>query len=193
MARRRLKRITRYTTVGLGLLMGWAYYMMLQQLHLLRSPSSTSEGFLPALVIILAFTAGSALVMWLGEQITEFGIGNGISMILFANIISRIPAWHQHSGDQLVWWQHRHALLVCCIWSALALIVFIVFINDAERRIPIQYAKRVVGRKVYGGQNTNLPIKVNMSGVMPIIFAQSICIPARYHLRLYRQDQRLVV
>ena len=107
--------------------------------------------------------------MWLGEQITEFGIGNGISMILFANIISGIPGM-VGTLTTMVWWQ----IIVVLIGMA-ALILFIIFMDNAERRIPIQYAKRVVGRKVYGGQNTNLPIKVSMSGVMPIIFAQSIC------------------
>ena len=121
------------------------------------------------MVIVLAFTAGSAFVMWLGEQITEFGIGNGISMILFANIISGIPSM-VGTLFTMVWWQ-----IIIVLIGIAALILFIVFINDAERRIPIQYAKRVVGRKIYGGQNTNLPIKVSMSGVMPIIFAQSIC------------------
>ena len=160
-----IEKITRYSTVGLGLLMGWAYFMMIK-----NSGYSiiTETGFLPGLVIVLTFTAGASLVMWLGEQITEFGIGNGISMILFANIISSLP-------DTLTvmftmkWWA---AILVTVIMAALVL--FIIFIHDAERRIPVQYAKRVVGRKVYGGQNSNLPIKVAMSGVMPVIFAQSI-------------------
>ena len=165
--KKKIERITRYTTVGLGLLMGWAYYMMLRN-YSSQISIITSEGLLPALVIILAFTAGSALVMWLGEQITEFGIGNGISMILFANIISSIPGMVGTLAT-LVWWQ-----IIIVLVGIVALVLFIVFINDAERRIPIQYAKRVVGRKVYGGQNTNLPIKVAMSGVMPIIFAQSI-------------------
>ena len=167
--KKKIAKITRYTTVGLGLLMGWAYYMML-----VNSGSGIimQPGFLTGLVIVLAFTAGSAMVMWLGEQITEFGIGNGISMILFANIISGIPrtVTMLFSLFLAAWWQ---ALII--IVGMVALIVFIIFINDAERRIPIQYAKRVVGRKVYGGQNTNLPIKVSMSGVMPVIFAQSIC------------------
>ena len=167
--KKKIARITRYTTVGLGLLMGWGYYTMLSNYSAQGFSIITAEGFLPALVIILAFTAGSGLVMWLGEQITEFGIGNGISMILFANIISGIPSM-VGTLFTLVWWQ---AIIV--VIGMAALILFIVFINDAERRIPIQYAKRVVGRKVYGGQNTNLPIKVAMSGVMPIIFAQSIC------------------
>ncbi len=167
--KKKIARITRYTTVGLGLLMGWAYYMMLTNYSASGLSIITAEGFLPALVIILAFTAGSALVMWLGEQITEFGIGNGISMILFANIISGLP---RTIGALLTmaWWQ-----IIIVLVGMAALILFIIFINDAERRIPIQYAKRVVGRKIYGGQNTNLPIKVSMSGVMPVIFAQSIC------------------
>ena len=166
---KKIARITRYTTVGLGLLMGWAYYQMLVNYASSGFSIITQQGFLPGLVIVLTFTAGSAFVMWLGEQITEFGIGNGISMILFANIISGIPAMIANLVT-MVWWQ----IIIVLIGMA-ALVLFIIFINDAERRIPIQYAKRVVGRKIYGGQNTNLPIKVSMSGVMPIIFAQSIC------------------
>ena len=168
--KKKITMITRYTTVGLGLIMGWAYYVMLCNYETLYGLSIvTEQGFLPGLAIVLAFTAGSALVMWLGEQITEFGIGNGISMILFANIISGIPAM-VNTLFSLVWWQ-----IIIVLVGMAALILFIIFINDAERRIPIQYAKRVVGRKIYGGQNTNLPIKVAMSGVMPVIFAQSIC------------------
>ena len=167
--KKKIARITRYTTVGLGLLMGWAYYKMLTNYEASYGMTIVESGFLPGLVIVLAFTAGSAMVMWLGEQITEFGIGNGISMILFANIISGIPAM---VGNliKMTWW----SVIIVLVGMA-ALVLFIIFINDAERRIPIQYAKRVVGRKVYGGQNTNLPIKVSMSGVMPVIFAQSIC------------------
>ena len=167
--KKKITRITRYTTVGLGLLMGWAYYSMLCNYESANFSIITDKGFLPGLVIVLAFAAGSSVVMWLGEQITEFGIGNGISMILFANIISGIPRM-VGTMFTMVWWQ----IIVVLIGMA-ALILFIIFINDAERRIPIQYAKRVVGRKIYGGQNTNLPIKVAMSGVMPVIFAQSIC------------------
>ena len=131
--KKKIGRITRYTTVGLGLLLGWAYYMMLNNYASAGLSIITKEGIMPALVIILAFAAGSAVVMWLGEQITEYGIGNGISMILFANIISAIP----HGISSLVslgWWQ---AILV--LVAIVALVVFIVFINDAERRIPIQY------------------------------------------------------
>ena len=167
--KKKITQITRYTTIGLGLLMGTAYYFMLKNYSASGFSIITAEGFLPALVIVLAFAAGSTIVMWLGEQITEFGIGNGISMILFANIISGIDDM-VGTLFSMIWWQ---ALIV--VVGMAALILFIIFINDAERRIPIQYAKRVVGRKIYGGQNTNLPIKVAMSGVMPVIFAQSIC------------------
>ena len=161
--KKKIQRITRDTTVGLGLLMGWAYYTMISNYGLLDN-----TGVLSAIVIILTFTAGSSAVMWMGEQINEFGIGNGISIILFANIISSIP----NSVGVLFtmpWWG-----IILAVLGVAALVLFIVFVHDAERRIPVQYAKRVVGRRVYGGQNTNLPIKVAMSGVLPVIFAQSI-------------------
>ena len=167
--KKKIAKISRYTTVGLGLVMGWAYYTMLTNYEKSYGFSIVEDGFLPGMVIVLAFTAGSAMVMWMGEQITESGIGNGISMILFANIVSGLPRMVTNLF-QMVWWQ-----IIIVVIGMAALVLFIIFINDAERRIPIQYAKRVVGRKIYGGQNTNLPIKVSMSGVMPIIFAQSIC------------------
>ena len=132
----------------------------------------TETGFFQAVVIVLAFTAGATLVMWLGEQITAYGIGNGISMILFANIIARIPGSIIKPLIEMAKTQWYFTILLAV--SVLAVIVFIIFVTQAERRIPVQYAKRVVGRKVYGGQSSHLPIKVNMSGVMPIIFAQSI-------------------
>ena len=161
--KKKIQKITRFTTVGLGLLMGWAYYVMISNYGIL-----TNDSVWAAIVVIVTFAAGSCAVMWMGEQINEFGIGNGISMILFANIISSIP----HSISNLFampWWG-----IILAVLGIAALVLFIVFVHDAERRIPIQYAKRVVGRKVYGGQNTNLPIKVAMSGVLPVIFAQSI-------------------
>ena len=179
--REKINRITRYTTVGLGVILGMSYYFMLRN----SDPSmlTTTKIWPYMFVIILAFTAGSAFVMWLGEQITEFGIGNGISMILFANIISRIPSGVSTIFTNVVadpahtWYKYLLMLL-----GMLALIILIVFIDNSERRLPVQYAKRVVGRKVYGGQNTYLPIKVNMSGVLPIIFAQSIAsMPATIH------------
>ena len=133
-----------------------------------------------AIVIILCFTAGTALIMWLGEQINDKGIGNGISIILFAGIVSRIPALITQlfggSGTGSYWSRggvyYLLSPFVCVIH--ILMVAFIVWMDNAERRIPVQYAKRVVGRKMYGGQNTHIPIKVNMSGVMPIIFAGSI-------------------
>ena len=163
--KKKIERITRYSTVALGVLLGFAYYMMCKSYGFMTTDANS---FLPAVVIIAAFAAGASFVMWLGEQITEFGIGNGISMILFANIISGLPTGLTQLWD-IGWWS------IAIVIGMALLVIFIVFINDAERRIPIQYAKRVVGRKIYGGQNTNLPIKVAMSGVMPVIFAQSIC------------------
>ena len=174
--RKKIASITRYATVAIGLIQGFAYYMLIKNNNMLNADA---QGIWSAIVIILTFTSGSALVMWLGEQITEFGIGNGISMILFASIISRLPTSlittvRNITAGNLQWW-----LALLMLIGAVAMIVLIVFVNDAERRIPVQYAKRVVGRKMYGGQSTHLPMKVNMSGVMPIIFAQSIAsVPA---------------
>ena len=174
--KKKIEKITRYTTIGLGLLMGIAYYIMLNSYnteYAAQGMALMSEtGFFQAVVIVLSFTAGASLVMWLGEQITAFGIGNGISMILFANIIARIPGTIIMPLIDMLWAQWYWVLLL--IVAILAVIVFIIYVTQAERRIPVQYAKRVVGRKVYGGQSSHLPIKVNMSGVMPIIFAQSI-------------------
>ena len=143
--------------------MGFAYFVMLKNYSLL-----TQTGFLYGLVIVLTFTAGASFLMWMGEQIDQFGIGNGISMILFAGIISRIPTLITGLFSE------KWYVAILMVVGMLAIVMFIVFITNSERRIPVQYAKRVVGRKMYGGQSTNLPIKVNMSGVMPIIFAQSI-------------------
>ena len=174
--KKKIAAITRYTTVGIGLLQGFAYYMMIKGYGFL---TTDGQSIWAAIVIILTFTSGSALIMWLGEQITEFGIGNGISIILFASIVSRFPTdvyrmiTSAVQGTTPVW------VTALMLLGALAMIVLIVLINDSERRIPVQYAKRVVGRKMYGGQSTHLPMKVNMSGVLPIIFAQTIAsIPA---------------
>ncbi len=182
--KKKIAAITRYATVAIGLLQAFGYYMLCR-----------SQGFLtdtsvwPAIVIILVFTAGSAFTMWLGEQITEFGIGNGISVILFAGIISRVPtavyALYTGIHNWVIDATGTNVLLihpvgaVGIVLGMLALVVFVVFITLAERRLPVQYAKRVVGRKMMGGNSTNIPMKVNMSGVMPIIFAQTIAsIPA---------------
>ena len=175
--KKKIAAITRYSTVAIGLLQGFGFYMLIKNYGILNPEA---EGNIwAAIVIVLTFTSGSALIMWLGEQITEFGIGNGISMILFASIVSRFPTTIITSVTNIMrgtlqWW-----VAVLMLLGALAIIVLIVFVNDAERRIPVQYAKRVVGRKMYGGQSTHLPMKVNMSGVLPVIFAQSIAsVPA---------------
>ena len=191
--RKTIEKITRYSTIGLGLLMGFAYYIMLKNYNAEYASQGmalmTETGFLQAVIIILSFTAGATLVMWLGEQITAHGIGNGISMILFANIIARIPSTiilpligmafpslqAKINGTVVAEGVHSQWYWAIVLGvSVLAVIVFIIYVTQAERRIPVQYAKRTVGRKVYGGQSSHLPIKVNMSGVMPIIFAQSI-------------------
>jgi len=170
--KKKIASITRYSTVAIGLLQGFAYYMLMKNNSLIVSDYASS--IWAAIVIILTFTTGSAIIMWMGEQITEFGIGNGISIILFASIVSRLPnavvtTINNVSTGDLQWWA---ALLM--FLGAVAIVILIVYVSDAERRIPIQYSKRVVGRKIYGGQSTSLPMKVNMSGVLPIIFAQSI-------------------
>ena len=169
--KKKIAAITRYSTVGIGLLQGYGYYLLMSRNGIIVSEAPAVWA---AIVIVMTFTAGSALVMWLGEQITEFGIGNGISIILFVSIVARFPnaiirQINNVANGDLAWW-----VLVLMYLGALLLIVLIVLVNDAERRLPVQYSKRVVGRKMYGGQSTHLPMKVNMSGVLPIIFAQSI-------------------
>ena len=198
--RKKIQSITRYTTVAIAILQGFGYFMLMKNYGLL---SVAQPNIWNALVIIVSFVAGSSFVMWMGEQVTEFGVGNGISIILFGGILSRVPSMVSGMVDGVRIWSGVKAgtitkealvatgytsqqadnylnnalapwMVVLIIVGILALIVFIVFINDAERRIPVQYAKRQVGRKMYGGQSSNLPMKVSMAGVMPIIFAQSI-------------------
>ena len=166
---KKLAQITRYTTVLLALIQGTAYFFYLKNSNYL-SVSGGAVVF-AAFVIILAFAAGSALVMWLGEQIDVKGIGNGISILLFAGILSRGPQAFEYL---IMNWELHKVAVIGIVLLFLAVIVFVVWMTEAERRVPVQYAKRVVGNKMYGGQNTHIPIKVNMSGVMPIIFASSI-------------------
>ena len=169
--KKKIAAITRYSTVGIGLLQGYGYYVLMSRNGIIVSEAPAVWA---AIVIVMTFTAGSALVMWLGEQITEFGIGNGISIILFASIVSRFPQGLGNLVSKAINHDLSWVATILMLIGALAMIVMIVIVNDAERRIPVQYAKRVVGRKMYGGQATYLPMKVNMSGVLPIIFAQSI-------------------
>ena len=169
---KKLAQITRYTTVILALIQGIAYFIYLKNSGYL-SVTGTGASIFAGFVIVLAFTAGSALVMWLGERIDENGVGNGISILLFAGILSRGPQAFAALWTYFVEYK-KYFEVVGIIIAFLVIIGFVVWMTHAERRIRIQYAKRVVGNKMYGGQNTHIPIKVNMSGVMPIIFASSI-------------------
>ena len=168
--KKKIASITRYATVAIALLQAFGYYMICKNYNILEQ-----QGIWPALVIIVSFVAGSSFVMWLGEQVNEFGVGNGISIILFAGILSRVPNMVTMGASYI-----RTKGSIGYLWIALlivgmlAMVVLIVHVNEAERRIPVQYAKRQVGRKMYGGQASTLPMKVNMSGVLPIIFAQTI-------------------
>ena len=178
--RKKIAAITRYCTVVLGLIQGTAFFFFLKN----NGVTLYNEGFsavFAAIIIIVAFTAGTALIMWMGEQINQKGVGNGISIILFAGIVARLPVtmgqvWNYFSaaiqspesyGKYFVFAPLFIILFLAVIWV-------IIFMNEAERRIPVQYAKKVVGRRVYGGQSTFLPVKVAMSGVMPVIFASAI-------------------
>lgn len=172
--RKKIAKITRYTSVGLGLLQASAYYVFLRSQDALTETTSTVGAVFQALAIILILTAGTAVTMWLGEQINDKGIGNGISIILFAGIVSRIPSY---VSELYVYFQYGdiyYAIVPIAVVCLLLLVLFIVWMDNAERRIPVQYTKRVVGRKMYGGQSSHIPIKVNMSGVLPVIFASSI-------------------
>ena len=176
--KKKLQSITRYATVGIAFLQALGYYFILKTGFNGQS-MLTQDSIWVALVIMVSWVAGSSFLMWLGEQCNEFGVGNGISMILFAGIISRVPSMVSALYQGIISGTMHWGWTVLVVVGVLLLVVLIVFVNDAERRIPVQYAKRQVGRKMYGGQSSNLPMKVNMSGVLPIIFAQSIAsIPA---------------
>lgn len=190
--RRKIGTITRYVTVGLGLIQGTAYLIYLKNKAVLNYNEGFSFWF-SAIVIVLVFTAGTAIMMWLGEQINSHGIGNGISILLFAGIVAQLPStisilgqyWNLGSEGQTQFY------ILVPVWAIIfvAVIWIITFMQDSERRIPIQYAKRVVGRKMYGGQSSHLPIKVALGGVLPIIFASSILsIPGTINLFLGIQE-----
>ena len=177
--RKKIAAITRYTTIALALLQSTAYFIYLRAQGYVVTDANGDlfTGFaavLQGLAVILCLTAGSCFVMWLGEQGNDKGIGNGISIILFAGIVSRIPTLGYMMYAHIIQGGAYYALVPIVAVCLLAMIAFIVGMDNAERRIPVQYAKRVVGRKMYGGQSTHIPIKVNMSGVLPVIFASSI-------------------
>lgn len=175
--RKKLNQITRYVTVALSLLTAVGYYFMLKNYNMLTD--NAQGNVFAAVVIVACYCAGSSLVMWLAEKINESGIGNGVSLILFVNIISRAPSivyglYQYATGAKTEHLWTGILVAVGAVVLGLVMVVLIVFINDSERRLPVQYAKKVVGRKMYGGQNSTLPIKLNNTGVMPIIFASSI-------------------
>ncbi len=157
---------TRYVTVILAFIQASGLYVGLS-----NASSLTNPGFMSFITITLSFTAGTAFLMWIGEQITEKGIGNGISVIIFAGIVTRGP---QLIAGLYTMFMEKWYLALILVVLCLVVVAFVVTINDAERRIPVQYAKRMVGRKMYGGQSSHIPFKVSMAGVIPIIFASSI-------------------
>lgn len=166
-----LTQLTRIVTVALGFLTAFGYYMYMKNYGFL---TERGNGVFGAFVIILCYAAGASLIMWLAEKINEKGIGNGISMILFANIIASTAGGVSSMVQYALGGAWKLVLIEVLLFLALAIVAFVVFITNSERRLPVQYAKKQVGRKMYGGQSTTLPIKLNMSGVMPIIFASSI-------------------
>ena len=177
--RKKMNRITRYFALGLGFAKSIAYYFFIKSQDMLLTDANGKAftGFsavLHAIVVIICYTAGTALVMWLGEQINEKGIGNGISMILFAGIVARMPTTIANLYQYMDKGGAYFVLVPIAAIALIGMIFFIVWMDNGERKIPIQYAKRVVGRKMYGGQNTHMPIKVNMCGVLPVIFASSV-------------------
>jgi len=169
-----LNQLTRIVTVVLGVITSIGYYQLLKSQGIISIPAGYE--FFAGVVIVACYCAGSALVMWLAEKINENGIGNGISIILFVNIVSSTPTMLQTLWSEYITSGNVVKIItaVCVVLVSVAAIFFIVFITDSERRLPVQYAKKVVGRKMYGGQNSTLPLKLNMTGVMPIIFANSI-------------------
>ena len=176
--RRKINKITRYVSIGIGAVLALGYYMVLRNQGALIYTSGL-EGFFAGLVIIVTFVAGSLLLMWMGEQIDKKGIGNGVSLIIFTGIVSRLSStvtiFVSMFNDAVKNQKTQNFFLIpLYLIFAVAVIAFAVVLNNAERRIPVQYAKRVVGRKMMGGQNTYIPIKVNMTGVMPIIFASAL-------------------
>ena len=191
--KKKMNFITRIVTVVLAIVTAIGYYFLLRngnansgiETFLTHRAYNGNVAWLYGIVIVVCYTAGASLVMWLAERINERGIGNGISMILFANIVAAVPSFVYNLATLVVntygypnnAWMYAlvsTVFAVLLVAFLLALIAFVIFITGSERRIPVQYAKKVVGRKMYGGQSSNLPIKLNMTGVMPIIFASSI-------------------
>ncbi len=189
---KKLNRITAIVALVLAAFMSWAYYLTLKNsMGAVVDGGSTLANFFIGLVIVLAFVAGTCIVVWMGNRINDKGVGNGISMILFAGILARFPVMAGTMGELISANPQRYVFETIIVLAVFILMIaFIVFMNASERRIPIQYAKRVVGRKQYGGQSTHIPIKVCMSGVMPIIFAMSfMSLPSTVELFHPRWDE----
>jgi preprotein translocase subunit SecY len=187
---KKLNKITKYTSLAIALFQGWAYYLTMSKAGATVYSGNTFERYFAEVVIILCFTAGASLTIWLGDQINEKGIGNGISMLLFAGIIARGPSAVMTLIELMKTGESKYMILVPVIIVVFILMIgFIIFMNNSERRIPIQYAKRVVGRKQYGGQNTFIPVKICMSGVLPIIFAMAfMSLPSTLELFITPKD-----
>ena len=169
---KKIKKITRYTTVALAVLQAFAFWTMFRGMGALQYTSGVS-GVISAITIVSMFTAGAMIIVWLGERIDERGIGNGISLILFVGIVSRAPNALFRLGKEFMLGGANYIWVPLIAVIFVLLVAFIILMSNAERRIPVQYAKRVVGRKMYGGQSSYIPVKVNMSGVLPVIFAST--------------------
>ena len=171
--RKKIQKITGYVALAISLVMSYAYYLTMRKMGAVDYTSGF-EGVFAAIVIMAVFTAGSNLIVFLGNLVNENGIGNGISIILFAGIVARCPSDVKDMVELAISDPNKYVFpVIFVLLIYVVMIGFIVLMNEAERRIPIQYAKRVVGGKQYGGQNTHIPVKIAMSGVMPIIFAMA--------------------
>lgn len=171
--RKKIQKITGYVALAISLVMSYAYYLTMRKMGAVDYTSGF-DGVFAAIVIMAVFTAGSNLIVFLGNLVNENGIGNGISIILFAGIVARCPSDVKDMVELAISDPNKYVFpVIFVLLIYVVMIGFIVLMNEAERRIPIQYAKRVVGRKQYGGQNTHIPVKIAMSGVMPIIFAMA--------------------
>lgn len=198
--RKKIQKIVRFVTIGLALLQATAFWW---------ATRTAMTGFLPnwlnSILIISCFTAGTAFIMWLGEQINDKGIGNGISLIIFSGIVTRLPSManqlylyalnvYGYFDSVAVGILLAVLLIVFVLAVMIAIILFVLFVQNAERRISVQYSKRVIGRKTYGGQNTYIPLKVNQSGVMPVIFAMSILsLPSTIVTMFFSNSTNIVV
>jgi preprotein translocase subunit SecY len=173
--RKKITQYTRYGTVLLSIIQGFGIAVGLEKMSVPGSATVVGEpGWAFRLMTVLTLTAGTAFIMWLGEQITERGIGNGISLIIFAGIVARMPSAVGNTFRLMRTGEISIFLVLLLSVVMVGVVAFIIFVERGQRRIPVQYAKRVVGRKMYGGQSTHLPLKINTSGVIPPIFASSI-------------------